>query len=45
MWNQELEQAGARSGKPSLFKVLRRCFGVKVILLGLILAVGELLFK
>jgi hypothetical protein len=45
LWNQELEQAGARNRKPSLFRVLRRCFGLKVVLLGLVLAVAELLFK
>ncbi|XP_021928195.1 LOW QUALITY PROTEIN: probable multidrug resistance-associated protein lethal(2)03659 [Zootermopsis nevadensis] len=45
LWNQELEQAGGINGKPSLFKVLRRCFGLEVILIGLILAFEELLFK
>ncbi|PNF26824.1 hypothetical protein B7P43_G17385 [Cryptotermes secundus] len=45
LWDQELERSNARNGKPSLFRVLRRCFGLRVILFGLVLAVEELLFK
>jgi hypothetical protein len=45
LWAQELERSSARNEKPSLFRVLRRCFGLRVILFGLVLAVEELLFK
>jgi hypothetical protein len=45
LWDQELGHANARNGKPSLFRVLRKCFGLKVVLFGLVLAIEELLFK
>lgn len=45
MWNEELERTSDMSEKPSLFKVLAKCFGPKAVLLGLILAALEIIFR
>jgi hypothetical protein len=45
MWYQELERTSDMNQKPSLFKVLAKCFGLKAVLLGLILAAVEIIFR
>lgn len=45
MWSEELERTSGISEKPSLFKVLAKCFGPKAVLLGLIVATLEIIFR
>jgi hypothetical protein len=45
MWKQELERTRNRSEKPSLFRVLAKCFGPKAVFLGLLLGVLEIIFR
>lgn len=44
-WKEEVKNAEIRKRKPSLFRVIVRCFGVKIMLYGVILFLLEFLLR
>ena len=45
MWREEVQQMKIRKKKPSLFRVLIRCFGCTALWLGLSMAISEFIFQ
>lgn len=44
-WNQEVQQAEQKNRRPSLFRVIAKCFGVRIMAYGLILLVMEIFLR